>query len=199
VPVLELSLDELDGLPATLLDTQEAEASGVELTVRREAERGFAGWASVAFAKTEENEPGEGWLPRLWDQRRALSFGLSWTGTRWNLNLAGLYHSGTPTTSLSQALVPTPAGPRDVIVAGQRNGARLGDYARLDLRASRSVQMRSVRFNYYLEVTNLLNRENPCCKESYYLDTDPNGRVRLKIEEASWLPMLPSFGFQFEF
>lgn len=203
-PRFENALDSLQLIPEgavdrVRIDAPEAEARGVELTVRREAERGFAGWASLAFAKTEEDVAGEGWVPRLWDQRRALSLGVSWTGARWNFNLAGLYHSGNPTTTLSQGLFQTPSGPEDVIVAGPRNGARLGDYARLDLRANRSVQMRNVRFNYYLEVTNLLNRENPCCKESYFLETDQNGRVRLHVEEASWLPMLPSFGFQFEF
>jgi hypothetical protein len=142
----------------------------------------------------------EGWTPRLWDQRLSVSTGLSWTGARWNLNLAGLYHSGTPTTRLSQALVSPPGGaPMDVIVAGDRNGARLGNYARIDLRASRAVELRAARFSYYLEVTNLLNRQNPCCKEAYRLEPRADGRRRLVVEETSWLPMLPSFGFQFEF
>lgn len=87
----------------------------------------------------------------------------------------------------------------DVIVAGERNAARLGNYLRLDLRASRSVEMRSGRFSYYLEVTNLLNRENPCCVESYQLETNNNGFTWLNLQQSNWLPMLPSFGFQFEF
>ncbi|HUQ09354.1 MAG TPA: TonB-dependent receptor plug domain-containing protein [Steroidobacteraceae bacterium] len=203
-PRFENALDSLQlipegGVDRVRIDAPEALAAGVELTLRREAERGFAGWASLAFAKTEENVVGEGWAPRLWDQRRGLSMGLSWTGAKWNFNVAGLYHSGAPTTSLRQASISTPGGPQDVIVAGKRNGARLGDYARFDLRANRSVQMRNVRLNYYLEVTNFLNRENPCCMESYSLESDQNGRVRLQLEETSWLPMLPSFGFQFEF
>jgi hypothetical protein len=48
-------------------------------------------------------------------------------------------------------------------------------------------------------VTNLLNRDNPCCTESYHLESDGMGRTWLYQEESYWLPMLPSFGFQFEF
>jgi hypothetical protein len=59
--------------------------------------------------------------------------------------------------------------------------------------------MRSGRFSYYLEVTNLLNRENPCCVEDYHLETNSVGFTRLALEQTDWLPMLPSFGFQFEF
>ena len=85
-----------------------------------------------------------------------------------------------------------------MILAGPRNGDRVSDYARIDMRASRAVQMRSGKFSYYLEVTNLLNRENPCCVQAYHLNTDGN-RTWLYQEQGNWLPMLPSFGFQFEF
>jgi outer membrane receptor for ferrienterochelin and colicin len=204
-PRFENALDPVQLIPEgavdrVRIDAPEAEARGVEITLRRQAERGFAGWVSLAFAQSDEDVVNQGWVPRLWDQRRSLSSGLSWTGVKWNLNLAGLYHSGAPTTRLSQALIQLPDGESvDVIVAGERNAHRLGSYARVDLRASRQVPLRNGRFSYYLEVTNLLNRKNPCCMESYHLETNANGLVRLALEETSWLPMLPSFGFQFEF
>jgi outer membrane cobalamin receptor len=204
-PRFENALDPVQLIPEGSLDrvridAPEAAAKGVEITVRREAERGFAGWASLGLAEADDQVPGEGWMPRLWEQRRSLSMGLSWTGAKWTLNLAGLYHAGTPTTRLRQSWITLPGGPDvPVVVAGRRNAERLGGYARLDLRASRTVQLRSSRFNYYLEVTNLMNRENPCCTEDYHLETDSMGRPRLVVEESMWLPMLPSFGFQFEF
>jgi hypothetical protein len=204
-PRFENALDPVQLIPEgavdrVRIDATTARADGVELTVRREAEHGFAGWASVAFARTEEKTADEGWVPRLWEQRRSLSMGLSWTGARWNLNVAGLYHSGAPTTRLGQASIMRPDGEiADVITVGPRNRARLGPYARIDLRASRSVPLGSGRFSYYLEVTNLLNRGNPCCMESYYFEDRGDGRLRLQLEETDWLPMLPSFGFQFEF
>lgn len=203
-PRFENALDPLQLIPEgavdrVRIDAPVARARGVELTVRREAERGFAGWVSVAVARAEEDVANEGWIPRLWDQRRSLSTGLSWSGARWSVNLAGLYHSGTPTTRLDQAVINSAGQPLDVIVAGPRNRDRLGDYARVDLRARRSVELRAARLSWYLEVTNLLDRENACCKQSYYLQPVDGARPRLVIEESSWLPLLPSFGFQFEF
>jgi hypothetical protein len=118
---------------------------------------------------------------------------------KWNFNLAGLYHSGAPTTTISHEVIAIPGGEVHTIVAGERNGARLGSYTRLDLRASRSVALRSGRFSYYLEVTNLLNSKNPCCVEGWQLETNSNGFTWLDVEQGDWLPMLPSFGFQFEF
>jgi outer membrane cobalamin receptor len=203
-PRFENALDPMQLIPEgavdrVRIDAPEAEARGVEITLRREAERGFAGWASLVLAKVEEDVVAEGWTPRTWDQRHGVSFGISWTGAKWNVNFGGLYHGGTPTTKLGYGVVTTPAGQDiGVIVAGPRNGDRVGDYARLDLRASRAVQMRSGKFSYYLEVTNLLNRENPCCVQAYHLESD-GVRSWLYQEQGNWLPMLPSFGFQFEF
>ena len=203
-PRFENALDPVQMIPEgavdrVRIDALEAQANGIELTVRREAETGFAGWASIAVAEAIENVPGEGWTPRLWEQERTLSAGLSWTGVKWNFNLAGLYHSGAPTTTLNHQVIATPGGEVHTIAVGERNAARLGSYTRLDLRASRSVALRSGRFSYYLEVTNLLNSKNPCCVEGWHLETNSNGFTRLNVEQGDWLPMLPSFGFQFEF
>ena len=42
-----------------------------------------------------------------------------------------------------------------------------GLYTRVDLRANRDVLLRHSQISFYLEVTNLLNRENECCLENY--------------------------------
>jgi hypothetical protein len=204
-PRFENALDPLQLIPEGALDRVRidapiAHASGVEVTVRREAERGLAGWMSLALARAREKVRNEGWTPRSWEQRTSASLGASWTGAKWNVNLAGLFHSGAPTTRIGIGTAPLPGGGSGpVMVAGPRNGARLGTYARLDLRASRGVQLRMGRFSYYLEVTNLLNRKNPCCVESWNVATDEYGFTSLAAEKSNWLPMLPSFGFQFEF
>ena len=72
-------------------------------------------------------------------------------------------------------------------------------YTRVDLRANRDVQLRNSRISFYLEVTNLLNSKNQCCVENYHLEQRSNGGVFLDTETGYWLPMLPSFGFQWEF
>jgi hypothetical protein len=202
-PRFENVLDQLQLIPEGAIDriridANEAEASGVELTVRREAERGLSGWVSAAFARARDRDA-DRWASRLWEQRQTLSFGTSWTGTKWNVSLAGLFHDGTPTTRLGSELVNIPGqGQVPVIVAGPRNAARMGNYQRVDLRANRDVPLRSGKLSYYLEVTNLLNRKNPCCIEGRHTEVH-GGQVYVVFDQSYWLPMLPSFGVQFEF
>jgi len=181
------------------VDAPEARARGVELTIRREAERGLSGWVSLSIAEAEENVAGE-WQSRGWEQRQTLAFGSSWTGAKWNVSLAGLFHSGTPTTYIGIETTPLPGGGTEVGgVVGQRNAEHMAAYTRVDLRANRDVQLRNSRISFYLEVTNLLNSRNECCVENYHLEQGSNGGYFLDTEIGYWLPMLPSFGFQWEF
>jgi outer membrane cobalamin receptor len=202
-PRFENSLDQLQLIPEAAvdrvrIDAREAESSGVEVTLRREAERGWAGWVSAAIAEARDRDAA-GWTSRLWEQRRTLSFGTSWTGAAWNVSLAGLFHDGTPTTRLGAATVTLPGGEsRTVVMPGPRNGERLAGYRRIDLRANRDVELRGGRLSFYLEITNLLNSENPCCIEGGHVEARGD-QAYLVFEESNWLPMLPSFGVQYEF
>jgi len=182
------------------IDAPEARARGVEFTLRREAERGLSGWVSLSLAEAEENVQGD-WQSRSWEQQQTLAFGSSWTGAKWNVSLAGLFHSGTPTTYIGIESTPLPGGGTEVEgVVGERNADHLAAYTRVDLRANRDVQLRNSRISLYLEVTNLFNSRNECCIEDFHLEQDRrDGRVVLVKETGYWLPMLPSFGFQWEF
>jgi outer membrane cobalamin receptor len=181
------------------IDAPEARARGIELTLRREAERGLAGWVALSIAKAEEKEQGV-WYSRGWERRQTLAFGSSWTGAKWNLSLAGLFTSGVPNTFIGVETTPLPGGGIDVEgVVGPRNAEHMAAYARVDLRANRDVRLRNSKISFYLEVTNLLNSKNECCIESYHLEQDRNGRYFLGTETGYWLPMLPSIGFQWEF
>jgi outer membrane receptor protein involved in Fe transport len=188
-----------EGAPDRIrIDATEARARGVELTVRHEAERGLAGWASVSLASAEDDVGGE-WQSRSWEQQETLAFGASWTGAKWNVSLAGLFHSGMPTTYIGIETEPLPGGGTEITgVVGPRNADHLGAYSRVDLRVNRDVLLRDSRISFYLEVTNLLNSENVCCIEGYRVEPVPGGYV-LGIDKGYWLPMLPSFGFQWEF
>jgi hypothetical protein len=96
--------------------------------------------------------------------------------------------------------VPLPGGGTAVEgVVGPRNAEHLAPYTRVDLRASRDVQLRNSNLSIYLEVTNLLNSKNECCVDDYHLEQGRGGQYFLVTEIGNWLPMLPSFGFQWEF
>ncbi|MFL6547200.1 MAG: TonB-dependent receptor plug domain-containing protein, partial [Povalibacter sp.] len=200
-PRFENALDSFELIPeATIdrirIDAARAEARGVELSVRREADRGFAGWAAASFARARDRVADK-WVSRSWDQELTFSFGTTWTGELWSFNLTGLYHTGAPTTTLYSAMVPGPQGDVAVIVPGEWNAARLGPYTRFDLRVNRDVRLRSGRLSYYLEVMNLFDAENPCCIEEFGLN--PRNHSEVLVEESYWLPRLPSLGFQWEF
>jgi outer membrane cobalamin receptor len=203
-PRFENSLDQMQLIPEgavdrVRIDASEAEASGIELTLRREAERGYSGWISLAFARARDRDPDGGWTSRLWEQTRTLSFGASFTGVKWNLSLAGIFHDGIPSTRLESRRLNVP-GQGEVLwfVQGPRNGTRLRNYERMDLRVNRDVSTRTGRMSFYLEVTNLFDRKNPCCIEGAH-EQSSGGAPYLVFDESNWLPMLPSFGIQYEF
>jgi outer membrane receptor protein involved in Fe transport len=202
-PRFENALDPMQLIPEAApdrirIDATDARARGVELTVRHEAERGLAGWVSVSIASAEDDVGGE-LQSRSWEQEETLSFGASWTGVKWNLSLAGLFHTGLPTTYIGIETEPLPGGGTDITgVVGPHNAERYGAYSRVDLRANRDVQLRDSKISFYLEVTNLLNSENECCIEGYRVEQGPGGYF-LGIDRGYYLPMLPSFGFQWEF
>jgi hypothetical protein len=180
------------------IDAPTARARGIEATLRRETSRGISGWVSVALAKAEERE-GDRWVPRGWGQRVTATFGSSWTGQKWNVSLAGVFHDGTPITYFGVEEVPSSGGTQVYGVVGPRNGDRLGAYTRLDLRANRDVQLANSRLSFYLEVTNLLNTKNQSGFEDYGVEEDAQGNPHFWRTKDYWLPLLPSFGFQYDF
>jgi hypothetical protein len=129
-----------------------------------------------------------------------LYFGGSLTHASWNVSLAGQVHSGTPTTELGMSATRLPDGSYQVEgEVGPRNGDRLDTYARVDLRVNRDVILENSKLSFYLEVTNLLDRENECCIESFELDSRPGGAPWLYVDKGLWLPRMPSLGFEWQF
>lgn len=180
------------------IDASRARAYGAEVTLRG-AGSIWSGWLSYAYAQAQENE-GADWRPRFWDQRHSASMNVSWVGAKWRASLSGIYHSAWPTTAVDARVVPLPGGgTRIEPVLGPRNAERLDAFLRLDLRASREVRLRNGALTFYFEVFNLLNTRNACCTEDFDLRFDPDGRPRVVPELDYWLPLLPSFGVQYEF
>jgi outer membrane receptor protein involved in Fe transport len=140
-----------------LVAPERAEARGVELLVS--GERPVSWWASVSYAYADDEIGGER-VPRGWDQQRALHAGVTMPVGSWSLSAAANLHRGWPATKVS--VVTTSAGERSA-VAGPRNGHRLGDARRLDVRASRDFDVGVGELRFFAEITNLTNRNNPCC------------------------------------
>jgi len=125
-----------------------------------------------------------------------LQLGLAWQMDSWKLGIAGRIHTGWPETPLALAFDNETS--RYYAQPGPRNSEQYGIFATLDLRLSKSFNMKKGHLTGFGEVINLTNRNNPCCVE-YGSDVSWSGNHSLKQKTEYWLPILPSVGVLWEF
>ena len=170
-----------------------ATAKGVELTLRRNASPRLSWWLSYSWSSVKD-ESGDIATPRSWDQTHLVNGGITWQSERWELSLAGTYHTGWPTTAIE--LIET--DPIPLIATGPRNARRLGDYRVLDARVARKFHLEHAGVvTVFLDLNNLLNQANDCCVE-YDVD-DEAGPLILDTQTRQYLPIMPSLGFVWRF
>ena len=169
-------------------------ARGLELSLTYSGTQELSWWASYVLARVADRIDGAD-VARSWDQRHAMQIGVAWNGPRWDLGAALNVHTGWPTTGLTFEQTD-PAQPMAII--GERNTLRFGDFATLDLRASRTLPLRVGALEVFVEVSNATNRENPCCGE-FGLEEDDAGALFLEQDTDHWLPRLASFGVLWKF
>jgi len=176
-----------------------AEARGVEIFLRTDPGRRVSWWAGYALSWVEDRVDGD-WIPRAWDQRHALNVSLNLRPTPlWDIGLAGVYHTGWPTTEVTATAVTNPDMTQTVFpVIGPRNRRRFPDFHRLDLKLSRRVPVGRGALSFYLEVINLYNHRNVCCVEEFTYTPRPDDTVRVEQREGYWLQQVPSAGFLWE-
>lgn len=171
-----------------------ARSRGVELSLRRSETRHVDWWLYYQHASARD-DLGSAKARRAWDQRHRLSGGLVWHGREWEASLAGIYHSGWPTTEL---VLANGADPPVATVVETVNSRRLRAYASLDARVARRFRFAGDdELTLFLEVTNLLNRKNRCC-----VDFDLDDEAEDPILDASVVkarPIVPSVGFVWRF
>ncbi|HEX6993743.1 MAG TPA: TonB-dependent receptor [Gammaproteobacteria bacterium] len=171
------------------IDPLRGEATGLEVTLDGEA-GAWEWWASVARADVRDVLPG-GRFRRSWDESWSAKAGATWTGARWTVSMAANAHDGWPVTALALE--------DGTLVAGELNALRFDDFASVDVRAARRSVRERVALSWFVEVTNVFGRQNPCCVD-YTVGFDELGRpVSLDTELDEWLPTVPSIGFLLEF
>ncbi len=180
------------GADRVLVDGTRARAEGIELGLRN-APTGRVQWrASYAWARAEDEIDGR-WVPRGWDQRHTVDFGVVWSPAQlWTVSFAGSYHSGHPTT-------PVGANPATAAGLGARNSARLPDYARLDAGVSRLFAVRGTVLRGFLNVTNVLDRPNVCCIERVAVLPLDDGSTTVAPVYRQGLPRLLTAGVTWTF
>jgi hypothetical protein len=181
------------------IDPERAAARGVELTLARDA-GGPVDWSATYSRSTAVDILDGRRVPRSRDQPHAFQFALGYRSTAWEAGLAGVWHTGWPTTAMGGRLVEEPGGETAFEpVPGPRNGDRLPDYHRLDVRVGRHLRLGRGRLTIYAEVTNLYDRRNVCCVEDFAFVPGADGSVLVDREEGYWLQRVPSLGIVWRF
>ena len=187
-PRFENLLDPLTVLPEVGPDRVEiapnaASVRGAEITAIDEGTE-LTWWAGVTWSEAEDGVDGER-VPRSWDQTWALSAGVDWIRGNWRLGAVATAHRGWPTTLIEESEL------------GDRNAARFGTRAALDLRAEyrRPLSVGSLALTF--ELMNAVNIGNTCC---YKLTPEGDGDdVTFTTRTSDWLPLVPSVGVLWEF
>ncbi len=180
------------------IDADRARAEGVEVTLRGKGKQDLSWWASYVWSRSVDEVDGRT-IPRSWDQRHSFSAGLSRDWNRWSASAAAVVRSGWPTTALlAQTVQGEGTSTTLALSTERRNGRRHASFESLDVRVSRRFDLPRGELTAFLEVTNLLNHENPCCTE-YSIARDGNGVPALVSDEGNWLPIVPSLGVLWRF
>ena len=167
-------------------------ARGVELALQRQTPgRGISGWLAYAFARNRYRDTVSG--ETFWGD----------SDQRHTMNAYALYRHSDRASFVAKLRIgsnfPVPgyyARQDDAyFVTDARNTARLPAYGRLDLRANRAYNWSRRRLTLFVEVINVLNRDNV-----RFSPPGINTTTRAATRPfESMLPIVPSVGVLIEF
>jgi hypothetical protein len=197
-PYLENALDIITLAPELEVDRvtvapTSSSAHGVELSVGSNGPGVFAWKAGYAWSLARDRLGGQA-IPRSWDQPHAFTVSASWDHKRWRYSGAFNWHSGWPYTPITIRNV----GGTDIAKLGERNSQRFGNYSSLDLMARYRVPWLGGTLDAYLELHNVLDRHNECCR-SFAVAAAPGGSRSIEVETDSWLGIVPIAGVDWRF
>jgi hypothetical protein len=160
-------------------------ADGVEVLLTHRPAGAWSGWASYAWSRVVDRLDGAD-VRRSWDQTHTLNAGFGWSQGPWQATVAAQVHTGWPVT-------PIDVDASGDVVLGPRNDDRYAHFGSLDARVSREWSLPRGTLAAHVEVTNALDRRNPCCTDLAYEDG------ALERDLRHWLPLVPSFGVLWKF
>jgi hypothetical protein len=178
-PVFPVALATLDG-----------RARGVDVIVRRHTPARLAGWVGYTWARSRVSDRATGErFDADFDQRHTLNVVLS--GRLSYRSAIGMKFRAGSNTPLVGYFASSPQG---LQLSALRNRVRLPTYARLDARATRTFTFSRRRLTLFVEVMNVLDRENVG-------PADPSVRASLQVTGFAerLIPRVPSAGFVVEF
>jgi len=168
---------------------------GAEFVLERRSVNGLNGWLSYAWNDSQLEDPARAGhlaesFPSDYDQRHTVNAYVAYRwGGRTSLSARMRYGSNFPIVGYYAQ------DAQGYLLSAQRNGIRLPEYSRLDLRADRTFTYRKSRLTVFMEVVNAMNRDN------YRFDSPGiNTQTRRVFEPLDALfPLLPVAGILIEF
>ena len=178
------------------VEAETGESYGLEFLLKRDRGSRLSWFVNYAYQVAEDTLADGRTVSRPWEQEHTLNLSANYrVGRKWNLNASWIYHTGWRTTPFS--LVEEDGEPE--IEAGEWFSETFPAYHRMDLRINRAVFTRgSKSFELYIDITNLYNRKNVRGYETIEIVDNGQG-PEIVLEEDTWLPILPSFGFNWRF
>jgi hypothetical protein len=226
-PGLEGEIPTWPRITSVPANQSDGRAYGLEVFVSRRAMSSatrLTGWLSYTCGVGEREAYGRRY-PLDYDRRHAGSLAARFRASPWlELGLTARAASGFPRTpALGVLLAATPDlgdldgdGNREELVpardvagrlvyaqdfggVGNLNTARLPVFARLDFRATFRPRGPRGRWTMYLDVINVLDRENAGRINSALVPDPASSRPRVEERRVLSLPLLPSIGARFSF
>ena len=185
-----------DRLP---LSPSEDRARGVELYAEHRNTGSF-GWAAGYTYAVNEEHVGNRWIPAEWEQRHTFNINVTYVPARnWLLSASWEIHSGWPYTDQNFYLVPLNNG--QVVYSwsyGPTDALHGSTYHRLDLRLTRTYQLKHGTLRAFVDIWNAYDHKNKIGFNNHYAYVSNNQLVVVKTP-GEMLPILPSFGLSWEF
>ncbi|TVZ40304.1 outer membrane receptor protein involved in Fe transport [Alteromonadaceae bacterium 2753L.S.0a.02] len=201
---------ELFNLPLALDETQpdaeqfysndvEGKVRGVDLMLNKNLVDKWFGWVALSYAKsertnlrTEETRDYTLDTPVVFNLVANYQVSSHWTlGTRYTLK------SGEATTKIVGVEQNSDFPDHYLPVYGEAYADRLPYYARLDFRAEREFTIYQKDASFYIDILNLLNRENVIQESLDYEKVNATGEVYLR--QSVDMGIFPSIGFSIVF
>ena len=167
-------------------------SKGVDLLVMRQSATGLSGWVGYTWAHTRYHDEltGED-FDGDFDQRHTLNI-FAQQRLSYRMTVSAKFRVGSNFPLVGYFSGTT--DPEALKLSTVRNQVRLPVYARLDIRANRTFTFQRSRLTLFVEVMNLLGRDN-------LRQTD--GSIRVNLDAVGFvdrlLPRVPSAGILFEF
>ena len=168
-------------------------ANGMEVLLRKDPTGPLSGWVSYTLSRSERldhpDDPDADWVRFDYDQTHILTATAQYRLPH-DFVVSGRYQyvTGNPTTAYDGAVADLDSGQWTGVLSDDENGARLGAYSSLDLRASKLWTFQNWQLDTYADLLGVVQGDNPEAELQAY---DYSESVTI-----SGLPFIPSVGFE---